>query len=312
MTGRKAEGRRQKAEGRRQKAEDRMQKAEGRRQKAEGRRRKAEGRRQKTEDRRQKAEGGRQKAEGRRREAGGGRRNAEGGRRKAEGGRRNAEGGRRKANGGEVTRDCAEIHGRSGVGMRTADEGGSVRRLSARIHEFFSKTRTRQNMIARMGLGIERVVGKTQQNSAKLRRPVRAAKAQMRGDWARVIAIRCQNVGDGCMVSGHVDSDAVRAQCDLFRRVPAPFQAWALLLSYKDVDAAIHGRSLPGFAQVGIRSRLGAIIIVVGWLVSTISQGAAIFVLMRRAVRGFDAAVGRPIHAKSSLVQRTGVSVSAC
>jgi hypothetical protein len=77
-----------------------------------------------------------------------------------------------------------------------------------------------------------------------------------------------------------------------------PFQSWASLLSHEDVHAATHSGAIPQFAAIGIGSRAGARIVLAAWLISTTAQAVGAFLLMRSAVRGFDAAVGRPILAR--------------
>jgi ABC-type transport system involved in multi-copper enzyme maturation permease subunit len=74
-----------------------------------------------------------------------------------------------------------------------------------------------------------------------------------------------------------------------------PFQTWASLLSYEDVHAATHSGAIPQFAAIGIGGGAGARILLAVWLISTTAQAVGAFLLMRSAVRGFDAAVGRPI-----------------
>jgi hypothetical protein len=77
-----------------------------------------------------------------------------------------------------------------------------------------------------------------------------------------------------------------------------PFQTWASLLSYEDVRAAIHSGAIPQFAVIGIRSGEGARIVLAAWLISTTALAVGAFLLTRSAVRGFDAAVGRPIRTR--------------
>jgi ABC-type transport system involved in multi-copper enzyme maturation permease subunit len=77
-----------------------------------------------------------------------------------------------------------------------------------------------------------------------------------------------------------------------------PFQTWASLLSYEDVHAAIHSGAIPQFAVIGIRSGEGARIVLAAWLISTTAQAVGAFLLTRSAVRGFDAAIGRPIRTR--------------
>jgi ABC-type transport system involved in multi-copper enzyme maturation permease subunit len=74
-----------------------------------------------------------------------------------------------------------------------------------------------------------------------------------------------------------------------------PFLTWVSLLSYEDVHAAFHSGAIPRFAEIGIRGVAGARIILAAWLISTTAQALGAFILMRSAVRGFDAAVGRRI-----------------
>jgi hypothetical protein len=74
-----------------------------------------------------------------------------------------------------------------------------------------------------------------------------------------------------------------------------PFLTWASLLSYEDVHAALHLGAIPRFAEIGIRGVAGTRIILAAWLISTTAQAFAAFLLMRSAVRGFDAAVGRAV-----------------
>jgi hypothetical protein len=74
-----------------------------------------------------------------------------------------------------------------------------------------------------------------------------------------------------------------------------PFLTWASLLSYEDVHAALRSGAIPRFAEIGIPGVAGARIILAAWLISTTAQAIGAFLLMRSAVRGFDAAVGRPI-----------------
>jgi ABC-type transport system involved in multi-copper enzyme maturation permease subunit len=78
-----------------------------------------------------------------------------------------------------------------------------------------------------------------------------------------------------------------------------PFQTWASLLSYEDVHAATHVGAIPQFAAIGIGGGAGARIILAAWLISTIAQAVGAFLLMRSAVSGFDAAVGRPTRPRA-------------
>lgn len=79
-----------------------------------------------------------------------------------------------------------------------------------------------------------------------------------------------------------------------------PFQAWAALLSYEDVRAAIHGTPVPSFAAIGIRSAVGAWIVAAGWLFSTAAQVVGALLLTRSADARFDAVIGRPIRARAA------------
>jgi ABC-type transport system involved in multi-copper enzyme maturation permease subunit len=79
-----------------------------------------------------------------------------------------------------------------------------------------------------------------------------------------------------------------------------PFLTWASLLSYEDVHAALRSGAIPRFAEIGIRGVAGARIILAAWLISTTAQAVGAFLLMRSAVRGFDAAVGRPIPSRAA------------
>jgi ABC-type transport system involved in multi-copper enzyme maturation permease subunit len=76
---------------------------------------------------------------------------------------------------------------------------------------------------------------------------------------------------------------------------PMPFLTGASLLSYEDVHAALHVGAIPRFAHFGVHGVAGAWIILAVWLISMTAQAIAAFLLMRSAVCGFDAAVGRPI-----------------
>jgi hypothetical protein len=79
-----------------------------------------------------------------------------------------------------------------------------------------------------------------------------------------------------------------------------PFQTWASLLSYEDVHAVIHAGAIPQFAAIGVGGGAGARIILTAWLISTTAQAVGAFFLSRSAIRGFDAAVGRPIRARAA------------
>ena len=80
-----------------------------------------------------------------------------------------------------------------------------------------------------------------------------------------------------------------------------PFQTWASLLSYEDVHAAIHSGVPPQFAAIGIRSGAGARIVLAAWLIGTTAQAVGASLLTRSAVRGFDAAVGRPMRPRGDV-----------
>jgi hypothetical protein len=77
-----------------------------------------------------------------------------------------------------------------------------------------------------------------------------------------------------------------------------PFQAWASLLSYEDIHAAIHSGAIPQLAVVGVRSGEGARLVLAAWLISTTAQAVGASLLTRSAVRGFDAAIGRPVRTR--------------
>jgi ABC-type transport system involved in multi-copper enzyme maturation permease subunit len=80
--------------------------------------------------------------------------------------------------------------------------------------------------------------------------------------------------------------------------VTMPLQTWAALVSYDDVDALVHGRALPGLAPLGVGRGPDTWIVLAAWLFSTAAQAIAAVVLMRAAVRGFDAVVGRPVRGR--------------
>jgi hypothetical protein len=83
--------------------------------------------------------------------------------------------------------------------------------------------------------------------------------------------------------------------------VSMPFQAWASLLSYDDVHAALHSRIPPQLAPIGIRDAAGIWILAVAWLMITLIQAAGAYLLTSSAVRGFDAAIGRPTRPKADV-----------
>jgi hypothetical protein len=78
-----------------------------------------------------------------------------------------------------------------------------------------------------------------------------------------------------------------------------PFQAWASLLSHDDVHALVRSSPIPQFAMIGINSGEGARIVLAGWLITTTALAVGAFVVTRSAVRGFDAAIGRPIRSRT-------------
>jgi hypothetical protein len=84
----------------------------------------------------------------------------------------------------------------------------------------------------------------------------------------------------------------------LLAAVSMPFQTWASLLSYEDVHAAFRSGVAPPFSAIGIPSGSGVRIVMAAWLISTAAQAVGAWLLMRSAVRGFDAAVGRPMRAR--------------
>ena len=78
-----------------------------------------------------------------------------------------------------------------------------------------------------------------------------------------------------------------------------PFQGWAALLAPEDVRAIWQGSAAPHFATVGVTSGAGTGAILASWLISTLLQLGAAVGLTRRAARGFDAAVGRPVRGRA-------------
>ncbi len=80
-----------------------------------------------------------------------------------------------------------------------------------------------------------------------------------------------------------------------------PFLTWVSLVSYDDVHTAIRSGAIPQFAVIGIRSGEGARIVLAAWLVSTIAQAIGAFLLTRSAIRGFEAAVGRPTRPRGDV-----------
>ncbi len=80
-----------------------------------------------------------------------------------------------------------------------------------------------------------------------------------------------------------------------------PFQAWASLLSYDDIHAAIRSGVPPQYAVIGIRSGDGVRIVLASWLIGTIAQAVGASLLTRSAFRGFDAAVGRPMRTRGEV-----------
>jgi ABC-type Na+ efflux pump permease subunit len=78
-----------------------------------------------------------------------------------------------------------------------------------------------------------------------------------------------------------------------------PFQAWASLLSYDDVHALVRSSPIPQFATIGINSGEGARIVLTGWLITTTALAVGAFLVSWSAVRGFDAAIGRPIRSRT-------------
>jgi ABC-type transport system involved in multi-copper enzyme maturation permease subunit len=77
-----------------------------------------------------------------------------------------------------------------------------------------------------------------------------------------------------------------------------PFQAWASLLSHEDIHAAIRSGAPPQYAVIGIQGGEGARMVLAVWLIGTTAQAVGAALLTRSAFRGFDAAVGRPMHAR--------------
>jgi len=75
-----------------------------------------------------------------------------------------------------------------------------------------------------------------------------------------------------------------------------PFQTWASLLSHEDVHAATHSGVIAPFVAIGIRDGAGLFLVLATWVIGTMAQGTAAISLMSSAIRGFDAAVGRPIR----------------
>ena len=78
-----------------------------------------------------------------------------------------------------------------------------------------------------------------------------------------------------------------------------PFQLWAALLSYDDVRDLIRSRGLSHFAVIGVRGATDARLFLTAWLFGVVAQAVGGLILSRNAVRGFAAAVGRPIRGRS-------------
>ena len=78
-----------------------------------------------------------------------------------------------------------------------------------------------------------------------------------------------------------------------------PFQIWSALLSYDDVRDLIRSEGVAQFAVIGVRGVAGARLLLAAWLIGVTAQAVGGLILLRVAVRGFDAAVGRPIRGRS-------------
>ena len=75
-----------------------------------------------------------------------------------------------------------------------------------------------------------------------------------------------------------------------------PFQIWSVLLSYDDVRDLIHSQGVAQFAVIGVRGATAARLFLAAWLIGVTAQAVGGLILTRVAVRGFDAAVGRPVR----------------
>ncbi len=76
-----------------------------------------------------------------------------------------------------------------------------------------------------------------------------------------------------------------------------PLMGDIALLSYDDVQAAIHLGTCPRLATIGIHSEERAWTILAAFLIHLGGHAALAFFAMRAAFRGFDASVGRPMRA---------------
>jgi hypothetical protein len=75
-----------------------------------------------------------------------------------------------------------------------------------------------------------------------------------------------------------------------------PLLGWLSLVSYDDVRVALRSGEFPRLAEAGIRTGEGALTALAAWLIGVGAHAAAALALTRAAVRGFDAAVGRPVR----------------
>ncbi len=72
--------------------------------------------------------------------------------------------------------------------------------------------------------------------------------------------------------------------------------AWASLLTYEDVAAAIRSGPFPALGEAQIAEWIDARGVLLAWLAGTGALALGAFWLDRRNERGFDAAVGRPVR----------------
>ncbi|MDR3621302.1 MAG: hypothetical protein P4L85_18270 [Paludisphaera borealis] len=82
-----------------------------------------------------------------------------------------------------------------------------------------------------------------------------------------------------------------------------PFQLWSALFSYDDVRDLLHARGVSQFAVAGVRSATAAWLMLAAWLIGVTAQAVAAVLLTRAAVRGFDAAVDRPVRSRDVVRQ---------
>lgn len=90
-----------------------------------------------------------------------------------------------------------------------------------------------------------------------------------------------------------------------------PLVGWLCLLSYDDLQVALRTGAFPRLVGAGIQTGEGALAVLATCLIGMTAEAVGAWYLTRRALREFDASVGRPVRLGAPLEIRTAAAAES-